>query len=140
MKTLKEFLQETKQNTVIELNPVNDEQEISYRLQLLHDAGIDAHSGSNGIDIVVSVEDKQKAENILTKYLTKKQDLQESERDFISAMKGNKHLQIITDEAAKVIMQKNNLTKEQVLDGLKKGDKKLLDQFAKLIAVGLSAV
>ena len=66
------------------------------------------------------------------------EDLNESEVDFIQLMQQNKHIKILVDEAAKVIMAKNNLTLDQVMDGLKRNDKKLGAEFLKLISLGMS--
>lgn len=63
--------------------------------------------------------------------------LDESEVDFIELMKNNKHIHILVDEAAKVIMAKNGLTKQEVMDGLARQDKKLTAKFLKLISLGM---
>lgn len=63
--------------------------------------------------------------------------LDESEVDFIELMKNNKHIHILVDEAAKVIMAKNGLTKQEVMDGLARQDKKLGAEFLKLISLGM---
>lgn len=60
--------------------------------------------------------------------------------NIIDKFANHKHAKTMAEEATKFLMKKHKKSKQEIMDALKAGDKSVIDQYAKLIATGLSAL